>query len=109
MCGGGGGGGGGGLCVGGGGGSVCVWGGGGVCRGGDYQCRINKKTASQGPDRPGRKLSIAFQETALYKGLRGCKTLHHQNQDTPSSLSSYSTGNWVCVGHQTQMKSTQKI
>ena len=26
----------------------------------------------------------------------------------PGVLSPYSTGNWVCVGHQTQMKSTQK-
>ena len=24
-------------------------------------------------------------------------------------LSPYSTGNWVCVGYKTQMKSTQKI
>ena len=67
----------------------------------DFITTSNKRHPISGYWNP--HIGYVFHTTYL-GGLVPCRTC----RSSPCKLSPYSTGNWVCVGDETQMKSTQK-
>ena len=54
--------------------------------------------------------STEFKPRLYMAGLPDCQPYHELKMIySAQPLSPYSTGNWVCIGYQTQMKSTQNI